>query len=201
MRLLVIAPIAAWTLACTADANVVSGEPGAPLPGLSPSDSGRFVAGRALFNKVFSADEGLGPAFNENQCSACHTVPAVGGTTGFERITKVSRYDGPGACDLLSREGGENIRTNTTPRLRAHGVTAEVIVSDPRFFSILTLPVEIGASRRALAMLDSTGLLVSEQDRRGARSMLTAAAMTYVAAAVTSVLTLLYYLSIARRSS
>ena len=32
MRLLVIAPIAAWTLACTADANVVSGEPGAPLP-------------------------------------------------------------------------------------------------------------------------------------------------------------------------
>ncbi len=68
-------------------------------------------------------------------------------------------------------------------------------------FSILTLPVEIGASRRALAMLDSTGLLVSEQDRRGARSMLTAAAMTYVAAAVTSVLTLLYYLSIARRSS
>jgi CxxC motif-containing protein (DUF1111 family) len=127
MRLLVIAHIAAWTLACTADGSVVSGEPGAPLPGLSPSDSGRFVAGRALFNKVFSADEGLGPAFNENQCSACHTVPAVGGTTGFERITKVSRYDGPGACDLLSSEGGENIRTNTTPRLRAHGVTAEVI--------------------------------------------------------------------------
>ena len=68
-------------------------------------------------------------------------------------------------------------------------------------FSILTLPVEIGASRRALAMLDSTGMLDESQDRDGARSMLTAAALTYLAAAVTSVLTLLYYLTLARRSA
>jgi len=67
-------------------------------------------------------------------------------------------------------------------------------------FSVATLPVEIGASRRALAMLDSTGLMRTQQDRDGARSMLTAAALTYVAATVTSVLTLLYYLSLARRS-
>jgi Zn-dependent membrane protease YugP len=66
-------------------------------------------------------------------------------------------------------------------------------------FSLLTLPVEIGASRRALSMLDSTGLLTSPQDRAGARSMLTAAALTYVAAAVTAVLTLVYYLTLARR--
>jgi uncharacterized protein len=68
-------------------------------------------------------------------------------------------------------------------------------------FSVLTLPVEIGASRRALAMLGETGLLVTEQDRAGTRSMLTAAALTYVAATVTSILTLLYYLTLARRSS
>jgi uncharacterized protein len=67
-------------------------------------------------------------------------------------------------------------------------------------FSVLTLPVEIGASRRALAMLGQTGLLVTEQDRSGTKSMLTAAALTYVAATVTSILTLLYYLSLARRS-
>ena len=66
-------------------------------------------------------------------------------------------------------------------------------------FSILTLPVEIGASRRAIAMLGETGLLATEQDRAGTRSMLTAAALTYVAAMVTSVLTLLYYLTLARR--
>jgi Zn-dependent membrane protease YugP len=67
-------------------------------------------------------------------------------------------------------------------------------------FSILTLPVEIGASRKALVMLDSTGLVTSPEERRGAQSMLTAAALTYVAAAVTAVLTLLYYLTLARRS-
>jgi uncharacterized protein len=68
-------------------------------------------------------------------------------------------------------------------------------------FSILTLPVEIGASRRALAMLESTRIITSPDEKRGAQSMLTAAALTYVAAAVTSVLTLLYYLTLARRSS
>ena len=68
-------------------------------------------------------------------------------------------------------------------------------------FSVLTLPVEIGASRRALAMLDSTGVITSPDEKRGAQSMLTAAALTYVAAAVTSVLTLLYYLTLARRSN
>jgi uncharacterized protein len=67
-------------------------------------------------------------------------------------------------------------------------------------FSVLTLPVEIQASQKALAMLQETGVITSAQERDGARSMLTAAALTYVAAAVTSILTLLYYITLARRS-
>ena len=66
-------------------------------------------------------------------------------------------------------------------------------------FSVLTLPVEIGASRRALVMLRESGLMTTAEEEQGVRRVLTAAAMTYVAAAVTSILTLLYYLSIARR--
>lgn len=66
-------------------------------------------------------------------------------------------------------------------------------------FSILTLPVEIGASRRALVMLRETGMLARPQDEEGVKRVLTAAALTYVAAAVTAILTLLYYISIARR--
>jgi Zn-dependent membrane protease YugP len=66
-------------------------------------------------------------------------------------------------------------------------------------FSVLTLPVEIGASRRALVMLRETGMLATTQDEQGVKRVLTAAAMTYVAAAVTSILTLLYYISLARR--
>lgn len=63
-------------------------------------------------------------------------------------------------------------------------------------FMILTLPVEIDASMRGLRLLRESGLLQSEQDRKGARQVLIAAALTYVAAAVTSVLTLLYYVSL-----
>jgi Zn-dependent membrane protease YugP len=68
-------------------------------------------------------------------------------------------------------------------------------------FTLLTLPVEIGASRRAIKMLREGRLVTTAQEESGVRSVLTAAALTYVAAAVTSILTLLYYLSIARRSS
>ena len=48
-------------------------------------------------------------------------------------------------------------------------------------------------------MLRETGMLTSQEDEEGVKRVLTAAAMTYVAAAVTSILTLLYYISIARR--
>jgi Zn-dependent membrane protease YugP len=66
-------------------------------------------------------------------------------------------------------------------------------------FTLITLPVEIDASRRALVLLREANLVQAEQDAAGARQVLTAAAMTYVAAAVTAVLTLLYYLSMANR--
>jgi CxxC motif-containing protein (DUF1111 family) len=112
--------------ACQPD-TPVSGEPGAPLPGLTEAETSRFNAGLMMFNKIFTEEEGLGPAFNENQCSACHTDPAAGGTTGFERITKATRHTGPGACDLLHDEGGVNVRSKTTPLLRARGVERETI--------------------------------------------------------------------------
>ena len=50
-----------------------------------------------------------------------------------------------------------------------------------------------------LVMLREGGLLAGPQDVGGARRVLTAAVLTYVAAAVTSNLMLLYYLSLARR--
>jgi Zn-dependent membrane protease YugP len=66
-------------------------------------------------------------------------------------------------------------------------------------FMILTLPVEIDASRRGLKLLNQSGLLVADQDASGARQVLTAAAMTYVAAAISAVLQLLYFVSLANR--
>ena len=66
-------------------------------------------------------------------------------------------------------------------------------------FSILTLPIEIDASRRAMRLLSEAGLLSNREDEKGSRAVLRAAAMTYLAAAVTSILQLLYSLSVARR--
>jgi Zn-dependent membrane protease YugP len=66
-------------------------------------------------------------------------------------------------------------------------------------FSILTLPVEIDASRRGLRLLREAGLFQNEEDERGARTMLTAAGLTYLAAAITSILTLLYYIARAQQ--
>ena len=58
-------------------------------------------------------------------------------------------------------------------------------------FHLVTLPVEIDASRRAVNYLGT----VSEVDQAGAKEVLTAAALTYVAAALTSVLQLVYFMS------
>lgn len=63
-------------------------------------------------------------------------------------------------------------------------------------FSIITLPVEFDASKRALVWLESSGLAASmEHDK--AKNALFWAAMTYVAAAVGSIAQLLYFLSMA----
>lgn len=57
-------------------------------------------------------------------------------------------------------------------------------------FQIVTLPVEFNASARALRMLDETGIM-GRQEIRGTKKVLRAAAMTYVAAVIGSLLQLL----------
>ncbi len=62
-------------------------------------------------------------------------------------------------------------------------------------FQVLTLPIEFDASKRALANIENLGIVgTSEHD--GAKSMLTAAALTYVAAVVGTALNLLRFISI-----
>jgi Zn-dependent membrane protease YugP len=61
------------------------------------------------------------------------------------------------------------------------------------FFQVVNLPVEFDASARARRHLQETGLVMAQEDRE-VRRVLSAAALTYVAATLTSVLTLLYFL-------
>lgn len=67
------------------------------------------------------------------------------------------------------------------------------------FFSLITLPVEFDASNRAIKILNRGGFLDSEE-LHGAKKVLDAAALTYVAAAVSSVLSLLRLVLIANRN-
>ncbi|HEY71422.1 MAG TPA: zinc metallopeptidase [Anaerolineae bacterium] len=63
-------------------------------------------------------------------------------------------------------------------------------------FAVATLPVELNASSRAMHLLTQTGLVQGGQDQRGVRSMLSAAAFTYIAAIAAALLQLLYYASL-----
>ena len=118
LRLCVVALLV--SIACESETQSY-GDIGSPLPQLSEQELGRFRQGEALFNRVFSTQEGLGPLFNENQCSACHTFPAAGGT-GEQLLVKATRFEPPDRCDPLTEEGGQNVRTQATSLLRAHGI-------------------------------------------------------------------------------
>ena len=73
------------------------------------------------------------------------------------------------------------------PALTTAGI---VLFSLAVLFQLVTLPVEFNASSRALKMLESTGIL-SREENKGAKKVLTAAALTYVAALASSILQLL----------
>ena len=71
-----------------------------------------------------------------------------------------------------------------------------VLFSGIVLFNLVTLPVEVDASRRAMAEVDRLGLL-TEEERIGGRKVLFAAGMTYFISLMTSIVQLLRLLSIA----
>src|SRR5690242_6861586 len=75
-----------------------------------------------------------------------------------------------------------------------------VIFAIITLFQLITLPVEYDASARAKEQLFRLGL-VREPERAGVAKVLDAAALTYVAALITSILTLIYYIALARGGS
>jgi uncharacterized protein len=84
------------------------------------------------------------------------------------------------------------LMVNRFPQLLLVGI---VIFASTTLFSIITLPVEYDASNRALAWLKNKNML-SQEEQSGAQDALKWAARTYVVAALGSIATLLYYVSI-----
>jgi uncharacterized protein len=87
---------------------------------------------------------------------------------------------------------GGILMLKTFPQLLLVGI---VIFAATTLFSIITLPVEYDASNRALAWLENKNML-SQEEQAGAKDALKWAARTYVVAALGSIATLMYYISI-----
>jgi uncharacterized protein len=73
-----------------------------------------------------------------------------------------------------------------------------VILAATTVFSLITLPVEIDASQRALAWLNRTNVTMPGKEQHAANDALKAAAYTYVVAALSSLAMLLYWLGVMR---
>ena len=137
-------------LACVIIAGCGDGEPADPPPapgesvaGLSTGERGRFLLGRALFERLATADEGLGPLYNAERCSDCHDQPVVGGGGTRIRVLKATRFEN-GRCDLLLAQGGDNIQRRATDLLAAHGMGPEEVPSAATATAQVTAPPLLG---------------------------------------------------------
>jgi CxxC motif-containing protein (DUF1111 family) len=90
---------------------------GGPLPGLTRQQLAAFEEGLEEFQNVDSAESGLGPTFNDVSCAACHTDPAIGGSsTRF--VTRFGR-ESNGIYDPLTYLGGSLLQAQAIdPRVQ-----------------------------------------------------------------------------------
>ena len=77
---------------------------GDPLPGLTGAQKDAFTTGLGEFTNVEKPETGLGPIFNNVSCVACHSAPAVGGSS-VQTVTRFGHTTG-GTFDPLADLGG-----------------------------------------------------------------------------------------------
>ena len=114
-------------------------------------------------------------------------IRSASGLTGAETAERILRA--AGITDVHVRAISGSLTDHYDPRTKTVSLSEDI-------YDKTSLPVEINASSRALKMLQSTGILGSDETK-GARKVLTAAAMTYVAALAASILQLLRLLILA----
>ncbi len=120
--------LALWSEHATAAERVPQPKPapvakpltiGGPVEGLGRTSVALFDQGKAVFSRVFTPATGLGPLFNNAGCAACHEVPVVGGSGGFnEDDVDVERHataDDQPSCNELGTFGGPVFREQATP--------------------------------------------------------------------------------------
>jgi hypothetical protein len=96
---------------------------GSPLPGLTAKQLEAFAEGLEEFQNEDAAESGLGPTFNDVSCAACHSEPAIGGTS-TKFVTRFGR-EVNGEYDPLVYLGGSLLQSQAihpdVPGGRAEG--------------------------------------------------------------------------------
>ena len=136
-------PLGLLLCGCQSQPPFTETEPGLPLPGLSETEQDAFARGRALFDRPFSPEDGLGPLYNQDRCSSCHDLPTSGGH-GAEPVTKVSRFDPSNGCSTLREQGGDLLQLIVTAPGRAAGLTGERIPDGTTAISYIRAPAVYG---------------------------------------------------------
>ena len=102
-------------------------KPGDPVRGLNRVQREQFDRGRAVVEREFEPETGLGPLFNAPACGECHEDPVAGGG-GDEIEAHVALLRSDGTCDPLVEQGGPVIQQVATPALReALGIDGEPV--------------------------------------------------------------------------
>jgi CxxC motif-containing protein (DUF1111 family) len=158
---------AALLISCSEPASPpVTGAPGDPLPGLDAARLEQFTLGRQLFHRQFEQEDGLGPLFNQQRCSSCHDLPALGGT-GVELAIKATRFTAPDRCDLLVSHGGDTFQERVTPVAEALGVRRETVPPDATARANITPPSLFGLGLVEAIPADVLLALEDPEDRDG----------------------------------
>ena len=160
----------------------------------------------------------------------CSRIPAKCGLTASQMVADLLRRNGIAAMGIAAHEAGHAMQKleNYAPLNLRSAIVPTVNIcsslSTPMFilglifawqplvyigiglfaastvFALVTLPVEFDASKRAIQMLSEGGYISGAEEERNVRKVLSAAALTYVAAAVTSLLSLLRLILSAKRN-
>ena len=109
--------VAMWglaLLAVPAAGQIATTRPGDPLASVTPREFEEFRLGLNAFTGVETVDDGLGPAFNGTSCSACHSVPAIGGISPMTEA-RAGHRDPDGAFRALDATGNTLFHTFSLP--------------------------------------------------------------------------------------
>jgi len=158
------------------DPGVRGGTPGAgqPVAGLNAQQQAFFAETKGRFSKTDGVADGLGPRFNSDSCSSCHSQPAVGGTSpannpqivaanaagAQNNIPSFITANGPAREARFKSDGGVHDLFVITGRNDAHGCN----IAQPDFSDLDNISFRIPTPTFGLGLISNTPDATLEAD-------------------------------------